>query len=379
VNGWKSFPLSELVTFRRGLTYKKSDEVDYSDNAVLRANNIDRETGSLNLAEIRYIDSAIAVPESKRVERGSLLICTASGSKNHLGKVAIIENDASFAFGGFMGLLVPSAELNPKYLFYLTRSSRYGEFIASLSDGANINNLKFRDLGKLEVPLPPLAEQNRIVAVLDQAFAALDGARANAEANLDAVDELLMSGSRAVFESVRADSFSLGELCEIYQPKTISAKEMKADGDYVVFGANGRIGRYDKFNHEEPQLLVTCRGATCGSVNISEPFSWITGNAMVVRPKDERLSAEFLEQFFRGAMDWDAVITGAAQPQITRKSLAPTMIPLPTREIQDREAEALQRLQSSLKQVASDIEAKLDDIEDLRLSLLQKAFTGKLT
>ena len=58
----------------------------------------------------------------------------------------------------------------------------------------------------------------------------------------------------------------LGEVCEMYQPKTISTKEMVDDGLYTVFGANGIIGKYDKYNHEEPQLLITCRGATCGSV-----------------------------------------------------------------------------------------------------------------
>jgi restriction endonuclease S subunit len=67
----------------------------------------------------------------------------------------------------------------------------------------------------------------------------------------------------------------LGDVCELYQPKTISSKEMVDDGDYPVFGANGIIGKYDKYNHEEPQLLITCRGATCGSINISEPKSWI--------------------------------------------------------------------------------------------------------
>ena len=67
----------------------------------------------------------------------------------------------------------------------------------------------------------------------------------------------------------------LGNVCEIYQPKTISKKQMILDGDYPVFGANGIIGKYDKYNHEEPQLLITCRGATCGSVNVSVPKSWI--------------------------------------------------------------------------------------------------------
>lgn len=79
----------------------------------------------------------------------------------------------------------------------------------------------------------------------------------------------------------------------MYQPKTISTKEMVENGAHPVFGANGIIGKYDKYNHEEPQLLITCRGATCGSVNISEPKSWINGNAMVVRSKDNSIDFRF--------------------------------------------------------------------------------------
>ncbi len=125
---------------------------------------------------------------------------------------------------------------------------------------------------------------------------------------------------------------TLGESCHIYQPKTISTKEMVEDGPYPVFGANGIIGRYEKFNHEEPQLLVTCRGATCGAVNVSDPFSWITGNAMVIRPLNSSIDIKFLEYLFRGGIDISKAITGAAQPQITRTNLAPLAFQHPDSE-----------------------------------------------
>jgi len=114
---------------------------------------------------------------------------------------------------------------------------------------------------------------------------------------------------------------TLSETCKMYQPKTISAKEMKADGEYVVYGANGIIGKYDKYNHEEPQLLITCRGATCGSVNVSTPFSWINGNAMVIQPDISKVSLRYMEYLFKGGIDLSRAITGSAQPQITRQSL----------------------------------------------------------
>ena len=129
---------------------------------------------------------------------------------------------------------------------------------------------------------------------------------------------------------------TLGASCKMYQPKTISAKEMVADGEYVVFGANGIIGKYNQYNHAEPQLLVTCRGATCGAVNVSQPFSWINGNAMVIQPDLTNISLKYMEYLFRGGIDLTKAITGAAQPQITRQSLEPIEFSYPPLAEQQR-------------------------------------------
>ena len=125
----------------------------------------------------------------------------------------------------------------------------------------------------------------------------------------------------------------LGEVCNIYQPKTISTEQLVEDGDYLVYGANGIIGRYDKYNHEESEVLMTCRGATCGTINVSEPFSWINGNAMVVHPLNDLVEKSYLSFCLRGTKLSD-VITGAAQPQITRQKLSPKIIPVPPLSIQ---------------------------------------------
>lgn len=198
--GWEVKPLGEVCAFQRGLTYSKKDEVDSGGTSVLRATNVDLETGELDLSEIRFIRSEVSVPPSKMVEPGTLLICTASGSKKHLGKTALIDRPMDFAFGGFMGLLKPHEGLLPKYLQWLMRSDDYWSFIDGLSDGANINNLKFKQLAEFPVPLPPFEEQQRIVAVLDEAFEGLARARAHTEANLRSAREL--------FESFLDSSFS---------------------------------------------------------------------------------------------------------------------------------------------------------------------------
>lgn len=172
---------------------------------------------------------------------------------------------------------------------------------------------------------------------------------------------------------------TLGEVCEMYQPKTISTKEMVADGQYNVYGANGIIGRYDKFNHESPQLLITCRGATCGAVNISEPQSWINGNAMVVRPKNSSIDLRFLEYLFRGGIDLSTAITGSAQPQITRLSLNPIEIVYPkSLPEQQRIVAILDEAFAAIAKAKANAEQNLKNAKELFESYLKTAFEDKV-
>jgi type I restriction enzyme, S subunit len=259
---------------------------------------------------------------------------------------------------------------------YLLRSQAR---IFDLGRGAAQKNLNVEAFRQLVVPLPPLDEQKRIVAVLDQAFAALDLVRDSAKANRDDLSELEKALILELLSVADAKSSSLGDVCEIYQPRTISTKEMVPDGPYVVFGANGKIGRYSDYNHADPEVLVTCRGATCGQVNVSEPFSWVTGNAMVVRPKSDAIRKDFLEEVLRNSVDWSEVITGAAQPQITRASLAPISIPVPEASAQKDVVIRIKALRLCLSQLRELAKNKLVDIAILRQSLLQAAFSGQLT
>lgn len=154
----------------------------------------------------------------------------------------------------------------------------------------------------------------------------------------------------------------LGEVCEVYQPKTITSNEIKSTGKYKVFGANGVIGYFDEYNHEDSEVAVTCRGATCGTVNFTESRSWITGNAMVVKPKDSNLNKTFLFYLLRNT-DFTTVITGAAQPQITGVSLKPLKVPLPPLEVQEqivKELDGYAGIISGAKQIVKNWKPKID-------------------
>ncbi len=174
-----------------------------------------------------------------------------------------------------------------------------------------------------------------------------------------------LSYSNIVSTSLDSDFplVTLGDLCDLYQPKTITQKDLIEDGKFVVFGANGIIGRYDQFNHENPEVIVTCRGNTCGTVNMSQPFSWITGNAMVCSPKEtSKISKDFLFYCLDNS-DLSSVITGSAQPQITRSSIEKFSIPVPPIEVQQQivdELEGYQKIIDGCRQVVENYKPTID-------------------
>lgn len=199
-SGWEWKKLGEVYDFTRGLTYSKKDEVESSSNCILRSNNIDLQTNSINLDELKYIKDEIDIPQEKYVRKNTILICMSNGSKAHLGKVAYIDKDYDFAFGGFMGLLKPKCEINGKFVHLYLCSDEYKNFIKSLSDGANINNLKFDDLRKFEIPVPPLSVQKEIVARLDKLSENVKRLEANYKQITANCDELKKSILKQTFQ-----------------------------------------------------------------------------------------------------------------------------------------------------------------------------------
>lgn len=171
----------------------------------------------------------------------------------------------------------------------------------------------------------------------------------------------------------------LTDICNVYQPKTISTKELLADGSYPVYGANGQIGYYDKYNHEFSEVLITCRGATCGNINKSVPKSWINGNAMVASPiSNAILDKNYLFYYLKNT-SFDDYISGTAQPQITRTSLTKMPVIYPPLNEQKRIVEKLDKI----IRIVDGVNARLDKIptalKRARQSILNQAITGELT
>jgi len=398
--GWEMKRLGEVCEFQRGLTYAKVDEVDVSENIVLRATNINLATNLLDLSELKYISDNVVVPISKKVKKHSLMICTASGSKSHLGKVAYIDGDYDYAFGGFMGMITPKSSLVSRYLFHLMTSYAYKDFIGELSDGANINNLKFDDLRNFQIPVPPHPEQQRIVAVLDETFAAITIARANAERNLKNARELFESYLNDVFVQ-RGDGWvdsTIGQSIHFidYRGKTPTKIE---SGIRLITAKNVKMG----FIQETPMefvapesydgwmtrgipkigdVLFTTEAPLANVAQLDTDDKVVFAQRIIImQPDVSTLDSTFLKYLLLSQSVQQLIHekgTGATVKGIKASLLKTVEISFPLLADQQRIVAKLDALRAETQRLEAISRQKLNALDELKRSMLHQAFMGEL-
>jgi type I restriction enzyme S subunit len=165
-SGWLWVPMGELGETNVGLTYSPND-VAKVGTPVLRSSNI--QNGKLDFEDLVRVGSQ--PKESAMVENGDLLICARNGSRALVGKVAIIEDlPERSAFGAFMAIF--RSEVN-RYLYTFISSPVFRSVIDEVNT-TTINQITQNNLRSTLAPLPPLAEQHRIVARVDALMALCD-------------------------------------------------------------------------------------------------------------------------------------------------------------------------------------------------------------
>ena len=169
---------ADIASLTRGVTYEKFQQTTYrTSNIILPADNISL-SGELNVQKEIFVDETVTLAEDKRLKKNDIFICMSSGSKEHIGKVAFVDQDTNYYAGGFMGIIrTNSQRCLSKYLyFYLLASEKYREEIKMLTQGANINNIS-STINLISIPLPPLDIQQQIVAELEVNSQVVAGAR----------------------------------------------------------------------------------------------------------------------------------------------------------------------------------------------------------
>ncbi|MCR0523235.1 N-6 DNA methylase [[Clostridium] innocuum] len=170
---------ADIATITRGVNYQRAQQTTYrTPNIILPADNISL-SGELTIQKEIFVDDTVTLSDDKRLKRNDIFICMSSGSKEHIGKVAFIDQDTNYYAGGFMGIIRTNPQhCVPKYLyFYLLASEKYREEIKLLTQGANINNIS-STINSITIPLPPIEVQQQIISELDGYQQIIAGARA---------------------------------------------------------------------------------------------------------------------------------------------------------------------------------------------------------
>ncbi len=293
------------------------------------------------------------------LKKGYVAITKDSETKDDIGvSTYIADNFDNVLLGYHCTLLKPNQKvLNGKFLnAYL--SSFYGrKYFSNCASGSGQRYTLTIDIIKdLTIPLINIETQQKIartLSILDQKIEnnhkinellhkILELLYEQYFVRFDFLDEnnkpYQTSGGKMKFSkelnrlipsgwSVR---FLNHKIVSTYQPKTISKTLLNDSYSYSVYGGGGIIGRFTEYNHEQSEFIISCRGQ-CGISYLTLPKSWITGNAMVIRPTKSYTSKTYLYHTIK-KYKLTNYITGSVQPQITRQNLSTMPILIPKRK-----------------------------------------------
>ena len=394
--GWEYKRLKDVATFTRGLTYSKNDEAEISNNIVLRSNNVDLSTGKLNFDELKYLRPEFSIPEEKRVKKGSLLMCMSNGSKIHLGKVALINEDYPYAFGGFMALVTPSEELNPQFFHYSLSSPEYKDFIKKLSEGANINNIKIKELELFTIPIPPLSEQQSIVDYLDSAFAKIDAMKANAEKALNEAKALFQASLKEMLEPKEGwEEKALGEVGTFIRGGNFSKKDFVEDGfpciHYGQIHTRFGVATYEHLSCVPKTMVKAERCASKGDLVIAitseddegsckctawmaDYDAYVGGHAAIFK---HSLNPIFVSYYFKAARFQKAKLEythGFKVVEISPKDIAKIPICYPTETEQQSIVATLDSIKSKVDLLQENYDKISQETDALKQAILRQVF-----
>jgi type I restriction enzyme M protein len=249
---------SELIDFVRGVTYSKEDEVSENGIKILRANNISLNN-VLDLSDIRLINPSAKVKEQQKLYKNDILMCTASGSSEHIGKVAFIENDMDCYFGGFMGVIRTKDNVLAKYIFEILKTPNFRNHLTQQISQTNIRNFKFEFFESFSIPLPPIEIQQQIVAEIECYQKIIDGARMVVENYKPSIKInpawVMVELGEVVIEKYGVKAGPFGS--SLKKSEYVSKSEYKIYGLEQVIGGNATIGNYF-ISEEKFQELKSC-------------------------------------------------------------------------------------------------------------------------
>lgn len=332
--------------------------------------------------DIRYFIDENKFNEMKRFELNSgdlIMICSGT-----MGKIAIVpENIKKGIINQALLKLTPSKKISTVFLKLWMQSESFQDSLKEYSGGAAIQNVaSVAILKQIEIPLPSIPEQQHIVSILDEAFAAIAKAKSNAEQNLKNAKELFESYLQGVFENGNWETKTLNQISENLDSKRVPiTKNKRKSGSIPYYGASGIVDYVADCLFDEDLLCVSEDGANLLARTYPIAFSisgktWVNNHAHVLKFSN-LITQKFVEVYIN-SIKIDDYVSGMAQPKLNQAMLNKIPIPTPSPEEQQTNVRQLDVLRAETKKLEAIYQQKLIKLEELKKSVLQKAFAGDL-
>jgi type I restriction enzyme S subunit len=283
--------------------------------------------------------------------------------------------------------------LDRDYLFLFLKYSKIQDYIIKLSErAAGQSGVNKEALYSYPIPIPPLLEQKRVVSILDKAFAAIGKAKNNTDKNLQNAKELFESYLQILFAEKGEDwdEKRMIDICTLTNGRAYKQQELLSRGKYTVL----RVGNFFTSKDWYYSDLELPEDKYCGNGDLLYAWSASFGpriwegekviyhyHIWKVTPNTELVSKEFLFLL----LEWDkeqikkAHGTGTTMMHVGKASMEQRVLPLPKIEEQNSIVNKVSAILVETKKLETIYQQKLNDLEELKKSIFQKAFSGQLS
>jgi len=395
---WSVIKLGKLLNIQNGYAFDSKKFVDQGGVPLIRIRDISDGYNTVVNYEGDYDDKYL-------VKNGDFLIgmdgefrCYEWKGQNSL------LNQRVCRLEGF------DNSLYSRFLFY--GINKYLKDIEDVTAFTTVKHISAKQIKDIEFPIPPIQEQKRIVVILDQAFADIDKARTLTEQNLKNARELFDSYLQRLFDALGSESeirsmsdvsiLSMidGDRGKNYPKKSdflkdghclfLSTKNVRPDGflfDEIMFIDEERDNLLRKGKLRRNDVVMTTRGTIGNLALFDESVEFdnirINSGMLILRPNIEAIYPSYLFEILRSGIvkrQIEQKVSGAAQPQLPIKTLNSFTFPVPKNiEAQKETVEKIKTIELNINKSLEFYKQKLCKLDELKKSLLQKAFSGELT
>lgn len=382
-DNWKWIQLQDIVkkTIKRG----KSPKYTESSNIQVFAQKCNVKTGGINMELAQYLDlnAAEQYPDEEYMLNGDIIINSTGGGT--MGRVGIFHdtdrlNNMQIVPDGHVTIIRACDMVDYKYLYYFIKHNQ--KYLETQGEGStNQTELKPTTIASLALPLPPLAEQHRIVAKIEKMLLFVDRYAASyekleqfnakfpedmkksilqyaiqgklveqrpeegtAEDLYKAIQEEIKELEKAKLFKIKDNTpisddeipfdipsswkwVRIGQIINIESGKCLTAKQMQA-GDIPVYGGNGITGYHNESLVNKETLVIGRVGFYCGSIHVTPKNAWITDNAFITTYPEKNIDRDYLVYVLR-FLDLGQNSNATAQPVVSGKKIYPMLLPLP--------------------------------------------------